>query len=58
MMEREGNTTAIDVAITAMAAALSPENKTVSLNGRGQLAGSHRPEPRVINGHTVTATAG
>jgi len=57
-MEREGNTTAIDVAITAMAAALSPENKTVSLNGRGQLACSHRPGPRVINGHTVTATAG
>ena len=45
MMEREGNTTAIDVAITAMAAALAPENKTVGLNGRSQLACSHRPEP-------------
>jgi hypothetical protein len=58
MMKREGNTTAINVSVTAMATALAPENKTVSLNGGNQLPDSHRPKLGIVKGHTITATAG
>ena len=58
MVEREGHTAAIGMAIMAVAAFLSLQVEAICLKYGDELAGGQGTEPRIFDGHTVTATTG
>ena len=58
MVERQGHTAAIGMAIMAVAAFLSLQVEAICLKRGNELAGGNGTELRIFDTHTVTATTG
>lgn len=56
-MKGEGNASAVGMAVAAVASSLASQYEAVSNECCCQLPGRNGPQPGVVHGHTLTATA-